>query len=91
MSAREPKYSAEEFQRRGTELYEKTIRPRVEEGNKGKVVAIDIDTGEFEMDANPSAACQRLTARLPEAQIWCVRIGYRAMHRWLGGRRVRKS
>jgi len=37
MSAREPKYSAEEFQRRGTELYKTSIRPRVEEVNKGKV------------------------------------------------------
>jgi hypothetical protein len=91
MNARQPKYSAEEFRRRGTELYESTVRPRVEEGNKGKVVAIDIDTGEFEIAANSLTACQSLLARLPDAQILCVRIGYPAVHHWWGGRRRRTS
>jgi len=91
MSAREPKYSSEEFKRRGEELYEKVVRPRVEEGNKGKVVAIDIETGEFELANDSFTARSSLLARLPDAQIWCVRIGYPAVTRWLGGRRIKKS
>ena len=40
-----PSVQQKEFMKRGKELYER-FRPRVEEGNRGKVVAIDLDTGE---------------------------------------------
>lgn len=53
MAVRQPGYSDEEFARRGKELYEKNIRPQVEAGNKGKIVAIDIETGEFELADEP--------------------------------------
>jgi hypothetical protein len=45
-SAPSPRYSRDEFSRRGHELYEH-IRPQVEEGNRGKVVAIDIESGAY--------------------------------------------
>ena len=38
-------YSKEEFARRGKEIYSTQVRPQVEEGNHGKIVAIDIETG----------------------------------------------
>jgi hypothetical protein len=41
MTTRQPCYSKEEFARRGDELYEAQVRPQVEEGNHGKIVAID--------------------------------------------------
>jgi len=72
----------EEFARRGTELYEREIRARVEEGNHGRIVAIDIDTGAFEVADDVLAASDRLLARHPDAQTWLVRIGHRAVHRF---------
>jgi hypothetical protein len=36
----QPRYSKEEFARRGDELYETQVREQVEEGNDGKIVAI---------------------------------------------------
>ena len=45
----EPHYSKDEFAKRGDERYEKKIRAQIEHGNEGKVVAIDIDSGEFEV------------------------------------------
>jgi hypothetical protein len=81
MSMRQPRYSKEEFARRGDELYERQVRPQVEEGNHGKVVAIDIDTGAFEVADDVLAASNRLLARRPDAQIWCVRIGHDAVYR----------
>jgi hypothetical protein len=42
MAIRQPRYSKEEFARRGDEIYERDIRPVVEAENKGKFVAIDI-------------------------------------------------
>lgn len=38
--------------------------------NEGKYVAIDIETGDYEMDTDELAASDRLVARLPGAQIW---------------------
>lgn len=82
MTVRQPRYSKEEHARRGTELYERQVRPQVEAGNHGKIVAIDIDSGDFEVAEKAIAACKRLMARYPDAQIWCVRIGYPGIHRF---------
>jgi hypothetical protein len=49
MTVRQPRYSKEEFARRGNELYERQIRAQVEAGNHGKIVAIDIETGAYEV------------------------------------------
>ena len=57
MTVRGPHYSKEEFARRGDEIYEIQVRPQVEEGNRGKIVAIDIETGDFEVDKSEIAAC----------------------------------
>jgi hypothetical protein len=76
-----PKYSMEEHARRGDEIYQQKVRPLVEEGNHGKIVAIDIDSGAFEVDDDMVAADTRLLARYPDAQIWCVRIGYPYVYR----------
>ncbi len=82
MSVRQPKYSKEEHARRGTAIYETQVRPRVEAGNHGKIVAIDIETGEFELAEDPLTASDRLLARYPDAQTWLVRIGHRGVHRF---------
>jgi hypothetical protein len=77
MAVRQPRYSKEEFAQRGDLIYQTQIRPQVETGNQGKIVAINIETGEFEVDAREIAACNRLEARHPDAQIWIVRVGSR--------------
>ena len=81
MQAREPRYSKEEFARVGQTIYEQQVRRQVEEGNSGRIVAIDIETGEFEVGDDTLAASEQLLARCPRAQPWLVRIGYRAVHR----------
>jgi len=45
MNVREPRYSKEEHARLGTTIYEQRVRPSVEAGNHGKIVAIDVDGG----------------------------------------------
>ncbi|MBI3248260.1 MAG: hypothetical protein HYZ50_17275 [Deltaproteobacteria bacterium] len=81
MRATTPRYSKEEFARRGQEIYDRAIRPRVEAGNEGKFVAIDIETGAYEIDTDDYTATERLLARQPDAQIWLLRVGYRAAYR----------
>jgi len=71
----------EEFARRGDEIYERQIRDKIEQGNRGKIVAIDLETGAYEMGEDELVASDRLLARHPDAQIWFVRVGYPAVHR----------
>jgi len=47
-------------------------------------VAIDIETGDFEVDMRKISACDRLETRHPDAQIWIVRIGSRHVRRFDG-------
>ena len=77
MPTTRPRYSKEEFAQRGDAMYEGDIRPLVEEGNEGKFVAIDIETGAYEVDMDELAASDRLLARIPDAQVWLKRIGSR--------------
>jgi len=82
MTLRQARYSKEEHARRGSVIYEDRVRPLVEAGNHGKIVAIDIDGGAFEVADDTLTAADRLLARYPDAQIWFVRIGYDAVHRF---------
>ncbi|PSB56100.1 hypothetical protein [Chamaesiphon polymorphus] len=84
MTVRQPRYSKEEFARRGDEIYESQVRSQVEEGNRGKIVAIDIETRAFEIDPSEIVACNRLESRHPDAQIWLVRVGSRHVRRFRG-------
>lgn len=79
------RHSKEEFARRGDAIYEEKVRPHVKEDDDGKFAAIDIESGEFAIDADELKACHKLRRRIPAAQIWMVRIGYRHVHRF-GGR-----
>jgi len=90
MKVTAPRYSKEEFARRGQEIYDRDIRPRVESGNEGKFVAIDIETGAYEIDTDDYTATERLLARKPDAQIWLLRVGHRAAYR-IGLRLMREG
>jgi hypothetical protein len=70
------KYSPEEVELRGEEIYHTQIRDKVEAGNTGKFVVIDIETGLFEVDRDDLAATQRLLAQRPDAAVYGIRIGY---------------
>jgi hypothetical protein len=89
MTVQQPRYSKEEFARRGDEIYEFQVRPQVEENNHGKIVAIDIETGAFEVADTPMVAVDRLYEREPDAQPWVIRIGHRAVFRF-GSRSLSK-
>ena len=77
---RQPRYNREEHARRGDDIYERHVRPQVEASHQGKIVAIDVDTGAFEVSEDTETASQRLLSRHSDAQIWCIRIGHRGVH-----------
>jgi hypothetical protein len=90
MAVRQRLYSKEELARRGQELYESGIRQQVEAGNEGKIVAIDIETEDFEVDENVVPATNRLFERHPDAQPWVIRIGHHAVDHF-GARSLKKN
>lgn len=72
----QPRYSAEEAVRRGRELYESQIRAEVEPGNRGRYIAIDVETGEYAVGDDYHAVARGLLSRKPEAALCILRIGY---------------
>lgn len=63
---------------RGTELYDRQIRDKVESGNLGRFVAIDIDTGEFEVGDDHYETVGKLRSRLSDPIVYTLKIGYPA-------------
>jgi hypothetical protein len=84
MSKRGPRYSKGEFAKRGDAIYESKIHPILKKKDHGKFVAIDIETGEYEIASKELRACARLEARLPDPQIWLMRIGSKYLYSFGG-------
>ncbi|MBI4202089.1 MAG: hypothetical protein HY532_03095 [Chloroflexi bacterium] len=82
MPSAKPRYSKEEFARLGDEIYDRDVRPHVAEGDVGKFVAIDIETGDYEIDVSELVASDRLLARNQDAQIWLTQVGSRYVRRF---------
>ena len=77
----QPPISLEEIDQRGEEWYEQRIRRQVEiEGNIGKQIVIDVETGDYEIDEDGLAASRRLRAKHPGAALYGARIGYNAVY-----------
>ena len=77
---RQSEYSGEEIGRQGQELYQQ-LRERVETpDNIGKVISIDIESGDYEIDDDLIKAGDRLLARHPGAALYGARIGYDAVY-----------
>ena len=85
MAATKRRHSKKEFERRGYEIYEAQVRPKLNADTVGSSAAIDIESGEYAIDADELKACRKLRTRVPDAHIWMVWVGYRSVHRF-GGR-----
>ncbi len=63
----------------GQAMYMRKIRPKLAGEKKGRIVAMDMLSGDYEVADDPLAAAESLLARRPKADIWFERVGYRAM------------
>ena len=70
----------EEIGLRGEAIYREKIRPLVEPAQTGKFVVIDVDSGDYEIDAEVLAASARLRERRPGAVSYGVRVGHSAAY-----------
>jgi len=84
MASAKRRYSKEEFARRGDALVESKVRPRLTAADADKFVAIDIETGEYELDRDERKAAERLRQRVADPQIWLVHVTLGYLHRFGG-------
>ena len=67
----------------GRRFYEQ-IRAEMEAKQWGRMVVIDVTTGDYEVADDDLTATSRLFERNPEAMTWGELVGYRAAYR-MGG------
>lgn len=73
-----------ELGRRAQALYDR-LRTQIEtEENIGKIIVMDVDSEDYEIDDMGIETSRRLQARHPGADLFAFRIGYKAMEA-LGG------
>jgi hypothetical protein len=78
-------YPPGEIVRIGKELYEREVRPKVEtDENVGKILVLDIESGEYVVDDDHVTAMRRAHAQHPDGAFYHLRIGYPALGR-MGG------
>ena len=80
---RKRRYPKDVLARMGHRIYEDKIRSLVEDGNVGKMAAIDVDNGNYEVGYywQMLECTDRLFDKNPDAQILAVNIGKEAMPR----------
>lgn len=86
-----PRLTGDEIDRRGSSLYEQKIRPLVETAaNIGKIISIDVETGDYAIADDLITAGDQVLARHPNAAMYGARIGYNAVYA-LGGTLTRTT
>ena len=90
-ASRVPTLSKEETARLGDDIYERDVRPQVEEAHHGQYVAIDVHSGAWVLADELLAAANSLRTQHPlVTDVWMVRVGYRAIQHF-GGRPLRST
>ena len=73
-------YTTEEIDTLGKAIYRDHIKELVKHTHKGKLVIIDVKSGDYEIDDDDITAVLRLRERQPNAITYAVRVGYRAVY-----------
>ncbi|HVK07074.1 MAG TPA: hypothetical protein VM490_26635 [Armatimonadaceae bacterium] len=69
-------FGPDELGQRAKALYEREIRDNLSPIDQGKYLVIDVETGEYEIDADEVAVSMRAYRKNPEGrQRYCVRLG----------------
>ena len=69
--------SSDEVARLGKEMYAR-IRDAMEASQWGRMVVIDVNSGDYEVADDDLTAILRLLERRPDAMSWVEQVGYRA-------------
>ena len=70
-----------ELARRGQEYYDRVLRAKLEPHHKGKFLALEVETGDYELGDSQLEALDRVEAKHPDSVFYILRIGYRTAAR----------
>ena len=85
-----PRFSSEEIAQRGEGIYDRNIRAQVQDSYEGKILVINIETGEYEIADTTLQGADRLLAKHSDAPLYSLRIGYDAVYSF-GGSTLRRT
>jgi len=72
-----PRFSGAEIIQRGQALYDERIRRKVEASHQGGFLAVDIETGEYEIDVDALAALKRVRRNTLTLRFTCCGLAPR--------------
>jgi hypothetical protein len=75
-TVRRTKRTLNELAGLGGDMFDRQVRPALRSEDDGKFVAIDVETGDYEIDEDDYAAVACLRSRNPAADVWLMRAGY---------------
>ena len=81
MPATTTRRTLDELASLGRDIFDRQVQPALRPEDHGKFVAVDVDTGDYEMDENDHAAVTRLRSRKAAAEIWLMCAGYPPTYR----------
>lgn len=70
----------EAIAQKGRKIYEERLKAKLEKDFKGKIVAIEIDTGDYFLGDTVSTALERAESKYPGKVFHLVRVGYPGVH-----------
>ncbi len=73
--------SSEEIAQMGEEIYNRLLRAQLEAECRGKIVAIDVNSGDHAVADSVLEASRQVSAKHPLAQVFLLRVGDKALHR----------
>ncbi len=76
--------SKEEFAALAKEIYYRDIRPQVIDEHRGEFLVLDVESGDYEVDAEHLEAARRLMARRPQGRRFGFRVGSQAAYSFGG-------
>lgn len=84
MPRKPTRQDGEEICRLGEKIFVKSIHRKVKGQDPENCVVIDVDSGDFEVDANELIASDRLLERRPQARSYFRRVGSKFMYHFGG-------
>ena len=79
--------NVDEFAKKGEEIYEKKLKRKLEKSHRGKIIVIDVDSGDYFWGSTGLEATRRAREKYPNKIFYAKRIGYKAVHVMYKGKR----
>lgn len=67
---------------KGQEIYDKTLKEKLERDHRGEIVAIEVDTGDYFLGKTGVEATRRARQKYPNAVCYVLKIGFPVVHKF---------